>query len=61
MVIRKLTHVDVSRVDALCMGPAENQAHPLYHWDADEVLRMMNGEAKPSLWENIKDFFRLGW
>lgn len=60
-MIRKLTHIEVSRVDALCMGPAENQCHPLYKWDADQVRRMMTDECTPSLWEKVKDFFRLGW
>lgn len=60
-MIRKLTHVEISRVDALCMGPAQNQDHATYEWDADRVNRMLNGEPPPdpltSLWQKLKALF----
>jgi hypothetical protein len=57
-MIRKLTPVEINRVDALSMGPAENQTHMYYDWSADDWqwLTSENPEPRPttSLWQKLK-------
>lgn len=61
---RKLTYVEINRVDHACMGPARNQQHPHYAWPADRVRRMMNAPKTdpPSLshlWHRLRQIFPL--